>query len=201
MGLRFTGEPEDLTEQMVFEGLLEVRGGSVTGARKRSAWSSRGWDVTVTPDGPGEISIRLPVRACTEANAACIGGQPLEAEAAATVPGQAMTASFANAAEPHDGETSFELHLDFSHAPADGFSYVTVRDALLDVTGATLERVWRREAGKNRKWGLELTPSGEGDVTISVRRHHRLRGRACGLRQRRTKARRGRSDRARTEHQ
>ena len=122
VALRFGGVPEGLTQATVEGALLEVTGGRVTAARQTAEGANPAWEVTVAPDGPGEVTLRLPVRACTEANAVCIGGRALAEAVEAAVPGVPLTASFTQAPAAHDGSNGFDLHMEFSHEP-NGFSY------------------------------------------------------------------------------
>ena len=148
--------------------MLEVTGGSVTGARVTSESGNPAWEVTVSPDGLGEVIIEVPVRACTEANAVCIGGRSLSRAVETTVPGTPMTARFTQTPSAHDGSNGFELHMEFSHEP-ENFSYRTVQGALFDIEGGRIERVWRRERGKGRQWGIVVAPDGGGAVTLAAR--------------------------------
>jgi hypothetical protein len=174
--IRFSAEPRGLTAQTVANGVVEVTGGTVTGARRPAATGARrtdedeqpAWEVTVAPDGPGDIMLRLPARACDETHAVCIEGEPLDEAAQAMVPGTPLTAQFTQAPETHDGSNAFEVDMDFSHEPA-GFSYRTVRDALFDVEGGRIERAQRRERGRNRLWRIRVVPETSGDVTLAVR--------------------------------
>ena len=169
VALRFGGVPEGLTQATVEGALLEVTGGRVTAARQTAEGANPAWEVTVAPDGPGEVTLRLPVRACTEANAVCIGGRTLAEAVEAAVPGVPLTASFTQAPAAHDGSNGFDLHMEFSHEP-NSFSYRTVRDALFDVAGGRIGRVWRREPGKNRLWGITVVPQGpDAVVTLAAR--------------------------------
>ena len=169
VGLRFSGAPAGLNARRDAASVLEVTGGSVTGARETSKGANPGWEVTVAPDGMGDVTIRVPVRACSQANAVCIGRRALAEDAEATVPGPAMTASFTQAPTAHDGAGGFDLRLEFSHEPAAGFSYRTVQGALFDITGGAITRVWRHEGGKNRLWEITITPDGDGAVTLAAR--------------------------------
>ena len=170
LGLRFSGAPAGLNAKRDAASVLEVTGGSVTRARETSKGPNPGWEVTVAPDGPGDVTVRVPVRACRQANAVCIGGRALAEAAEAVVPGSAMTASFTRTPTAHGGGTGgFDLHLEFSHEPADGFSYRTVENGLFDVTAGAITRVWRREGGKNRLWGITITPDGDGAVSLAAR--------------------------------
>ncbi len=168
VGLRFSGEPAGLDAKRDAASVLEVTGGTVTGVRRTETGASPVWEVTVAPSGIGDVTVRLPARACGEAHAACIGGRALAEALEAAVPGLAMTAGFTQAPDAHDGSGAFELHLAFSHEPK-GFSYRTVRDALFDIEGGRIERVWRNPRGQNRQWGIEVVPAGDGAVTLTAR--------------------------------
>ena len=144
VGVQFSGQPDGLSATRDAASVLEVTGGSVTGARVASKSVDPAWEVTVVPDGLGEVTIEVPVRACTEANAVCIGGRSLSRAVETAVPGTPMTARFTQTPSAHDGSNSFELHMEFSHEP-ENFSYRTVQGALFDIEGGRIERVWRRE--------------------------------------------------------
>ena len=168
VGVQFSGEPAGLSATRDAASVLEVTGGSVTGARVTSQSANPAWEVTVAPDGLGEVTIEVPVRACTEANAVCIGGRSLSRAVDTTVPGSPMTARFTQTPSVHDGSNGFELHMEFSHEP-ENFSYRTVQGALFDIEGGRIERVWRRERGKGRQWGIVVAPDGGGAVTLATR--------------------------------
>ena len=165
VGVQFSGQPDGLSATRDAASVLEVTGGSVTGARVASKSADPAWEVTVVPDGLGEVTIEVPVRACTEANAVCIGGRSLSRAVETAVPGTPMTARFTQTPSAHDGSNSFELHMKFSHEP-ENFSYRTVQGALFDIEGGRIERVWRRERGKDRQWGIVVAPDGGGAVTL-----------------------------------
>ena len=168
VGVQFSGQPAGLSATRDAASVLEVTGGSVTGARVTSKSANLAWEVTVAPDGLGEVTIEVPVRACTEANAVCIGGRSLSRAVETTVPGTRMTARFTQTPSAHDGSNGFELHMEFSHEP-ENFSYRTVQGALFDIEGGRIERVWRRERGKGRQWGIVVAPDGGGAVTLAAR--------------------------------
>ena len=168
VGVQFSGQPDGLSATRDAASVLEVTGGSVTGARVASKSADPAWEVTVVPDGLGEVTIEVPVRACTEANAVCIGGRSLSRAVETAVPGTPMTARFTQTPSAHDGSNSFELHMEFSHEP-ENFSYRTVQGALFDIEGGRIERVWRRERGKDRQWGIVVAPDDGGAVTLVAR--------------------------------
>ena len=169
--LRFSEEPQGLSYSTVGGGLLNVTGATVNGARRLTAGSNRGWEVTVAPSQAGDITIRLPARACTETNAVCVGGRALATAVSATVPGVRVTvpftASFSGVPAEHDGSTAFEMRFHLSAEPA-SLGYRTVQSALFDVTGGRIEKASRLTAGKNSGWSLRVEPAGTGDVTVRV---------------------------------
>ena len=87
VGLRFSGAPAGLDPKRDAASVLEVTGGSVTGARQKTTGKNTDWEVTVAPVGRDEVTVRIPARACGETHAVCIGGQPLSKSLEATVPG------------------------------------------------------------------------------------------------------------------
>ena len=178
--LTFSKEPVGLSYQTVGGSLLDVTGGSVVEARRLTPGSNTDWRVTIRPSVQGDVTITLPVRACTETNAVCVDGEALASSASITVPGpetyteepepetlEPITASWVQPPEEHDGSTAFDLHLKFSHEPVD-FSYRSIAGGVVNVQGGTITRVWRWVEGRNSEWGVQVTPSGNGDVTASV---------------------------------
>ena len=258
--LHFSEEPPGLSYVTVEEGLLEVAGAEVTHARRLVAGSNLAWEVTVEPAALGEVTIRLPARECSDANAVCVDGERLAQEVSATVGAanspatgsptisgmaqvgetltagtadisdsdgtnnavfayqwladdaeisgttgstytltsselgkaikvkvtftddagneesltsegtaavqQPLTATASNAPQSHDGSESFACELRFSEEPADGFSYVTLRDHVFTVTGGTVVKASRLNAPSNIGWKITVTPTANGTVTI-----------------------------------
>ena len=167
--LQFSEAPAGLSYKTVAGGLLAVTGGTVEGAWRKTAHSNLAWVVTIRPAGPGDIAIRLPARACGEANAVCFDNRPLAEDATAEVPGVPFTASFAGAPAEHDGESAFTVNFHLSLAPATLSSYATVRDSLFDVAGGRIVKARRLTAGKNRDWELTVAPGGLADVTLRLK--------------------------------
>ena len=165
--LHFSEAPEGLSYTTVAGGLLDVTGATVNKARRLTAGSNLGWEVTMTPSQSGDITIRLPARACTDTNAVCVGGSPLGEAVSATVPRVPFTASFSGVPAEHDG-TAFDIRFHLSAEPA-GLSFRTVQNGLFDVTGGSIEKASRLNAGKNNGWTLRIDPSGFGDVTVRVK--------------------------------
>ena len=79
-----------------------------------------------------------------------------------------LTATVHDRPSSHDGSTAFTFELRFSEAPggASGFSYTTLQNHALTVTGGTLPKVRRLEAGKNVRWEITVQPSLNAAVTI-----------------------------------
>ena len=165
--LHFSAAPEGLSYTTVAGGLLDVTGATVNKARRLTAGSNLGWEVTVTPSQSGDIAIRLPARACTETNAVCVGGSPLASATTATVRGVPFTASFSGVPAEHDGAAAFDIRFHLSAEPAT-LSYRTVQNGLFNVTGGSIEKASRLAAGKNNGWSVRIDPTGLGDVTVRV---------------------------------
>ena len=166
VGLAFSTESSITSYVTVRDSLLEVAGGTVTRARRKTQGSNVAWILTVRPSGAGAVTLTLPVRACDEANAVCIGGEPLVRAATATVDGPPFTASFDGAPSEHDG-AAFTVNFRISAAPA-GLSYVTVRDSLFAVTGGRIASARRLTQGVDKDWKLTAVPDGYGPVTLAL---------------------------------
>ena len=168
LGVQFGGTPAGLSAKRDAGSIFDTTGGRVTGARVSSTGQRPVWEVMVDPDGPGDVTVRLPVRACGEAHAVCIGGRALAEALEATVPGPPMTAQFTQAPATHDGSSTFLLQFQFSHEPRE-FSYRTVQDGLFHVTGGRIEHVRRLVHGSNLGWEVRIVPQGDEAVTLTAR--------------------------------
>ena len=73
--LRLSGEPtSELSYTTVHLHALTVTGGTVSKARRLAAPSNARWEVTVTPDSSGDVTIVLPITSdCTAQGAICYG--------------------------------------------------------------------------------------------------------------------------------
>ena len=78
---------------------------------------------------------------------------------------RALTASFEEVPENHDGEP-FGFELRFSESPLLG--YLDLRDEALSITGGTVTRVRRLTAGSNAAWAVTVAPDGGGGVELSL---------------------------------
>ena len=103
VGLGFSSAPSGVSAKRDAASVLEVTGGSVTGARETTGGATPVWEVTVTPDGRDEVTVRLPVRACDEPHAVCLDGAPLFEAVEATVPGPLPTVSITAAPPVSEG--------------------------------------------------------------------------------------------------
>ena len=89
----------------------------------------------------------------------------------ATVASQesSFTATTHDVPESHDGATEFAFELRFNEEPGSGFSYAKLRnDNAFMVTGGSVSNVGRLEPGKNVRWKITVTPSGDAAVSVSL---------------------------------
>ena len=169
------------TDADVRDSAFEVTGGSVTGVGRVDGRSDL-WEITVTPDGIGNIRIALlAARACGTAGALCTGdGRALTTALLVVVPANpqqagALTAVFADMPAEHGGATGFTFTLRFSESFPIG--YVTMRDHAFTVTNARITKARRLDnphhenqgMQPNREWEITVAPdTGAGDVTITL---------------------------------
>ena len=76
-----------------------------------------------------------------------------------------FTATVHDKPSSHDGSTAFTFELRFSEN-IESFSYTTLQEPALTVTGGTLPKVRRLEPGKNVRWEITVQPSSNADVTV-----------------------------------
>ena len=76
-----------------------------------------------------------------------------------------LTASFANVAADHNGD-SFTFQLIFSENVEAG--YARIRNHAFTVDGATIDSASRTTQGSNQGWNVEVKPTGNGSVTITL---------------------------------
>ena len=165
----------------VRDSAFEVTGGSVTDVGRVGGRSDL-WEITVTPDGTGNIGIVLLAdRACGTAGALCTAdGRALTTALLVTVPASpqqagALTAVFADMPADHGGAAGFTFTLRFSESFPIG--YVTMRDHAFTVTNGRVTRARRLDnphhenqgMQPNREWEITVAPdTGAGDVTIAL---------------------------------
>ena len=78
-----------------------------------------------------------------------------------------MTATIHDVPSSHDGATAFTFELRFSEN-MESFSYTTLHEHALTVTGGSVSNVRRLEAGKNVRWEITVEPDSNADVTIAL---------------------------------
>ena len=164
----FNGEPQNLTPQDDASTAIKVTNGVLNQAQYINDDDRTAWKVNITPNGENDVIITMPFGSCADEGIVCIDGEPLETDISTTVKGP-LTGSFTSVPNAHNGSSPFAVHLDFDRAPAAGFSYKTVEDGLLTITGGSIERVWRRQGGNDQLWGIQVRPNSTGDVTMSLR--------------------------------
>ena len=165
--LTFSAEPSVTSYTTVRDRLIDVTGARITRAKRAVKDSNREWRLTVVPRNVEDVTLTLPVRPCTAANAACIGGQPLASAATATIEGPVFTAAFSNVPAEHDG-SAFTVDFDLSAEPRE-LSFRTVRDRLFAATGARIAKAKRRTAGNDTGWRLTVVPEGYGEARLALR--------------------------------
>ena len=163
--LSFSAKPRGLSYKTVRDSLLEVTGGTVTGALRVTDGSDREWNVTVEPSQAYAITLTLPPRACSETAAVCVGGRPLARAASATIPGEPLTATLTGPAE-HDGSESFEVRLTFSMEP--DVSYKTVRDTMFTEKGGAISGARRVKPPHDREFDIVVKPGGNAAVSLAL---------------------------------
>ena len=163
--LSFSAKPRGLSYKTVRDSLLEVTGGTVTGALRVTDGSDREWKVTVAPSQAYAITLTLPPRACSETAAVCVGGRPLARPASATIPGTPLTATLTGPAE-HDGSESFEVRLTFSMEPH--MSYKTVRDTMFTEKGGAITGARRVKPPHDKEFDIVVKPGGNAAVSFSL---------------------------------
>ena len=85
--------------------------------------------------------------------------------AVAAQPTSPLTASFANVPADHDG-SNFTFDLNFSENVNAG--YARIRDDAFTVSGGTIARASRKTQGSNQGWTVEVDPTGNGAVSITL---------------------------------
>ena len=148
---------------------LEVTNG--TAVRMSSLEDGTVHTVTIAPgsDATGQVTVTVPEGVATDT-----AGNANTASAAFSIAlPERFTARFEGLPETHDGRNAFSFELHFSE-DIEGLSFRTVRDALLDVSGAEVTKAKRLTSGSNQSWRLTVRPSSGGDIAVA------LPARACG---------------------
>ena len=153
------------------EDAFTVTGGRVTGGRRVDGRRDL-FEMTVRPDGDGDVTIALPAgRACGVSGAICTKSTPrrqLTNAPAATVAGPgatALTARFVDMPAEHDGQTAFTLRLAFSEAIR--MSGRRLRGDVVAVAGGRATKA-RRVNQRKDLWKLTVKPDSLADVTVTL---------------------------------
>ena len=76
-----------------------------------------------------------------------------------------LTATFHDTPDSHDGSAVFTFELRFSEN-IESLSYTTLHQHAFTVTGGSVSKARRLEAGKNVRWEITVQPSSNAAVTI-----------------------------------
>ena len=161
------------------EDAFEVTGGRVTRGKRVDGRKDL-FEITVEPDGAGDVAISLPAgRECSVSGAICTKGEnrrQLTNTPAATVAGPAaapLTASFVDVPAEHDGESAFRLRIAFSE-PLSRMSGRRLRSDVVAVSGGRATAAGRVDRRRDL-WKVTVEPDSLADVTVTLEA-----GAACG---------------------
>ena len=157
------------------EDAFTVTGGRVTRGKRVDDRRDL-FEMTVEPDGEGEVTIALPAgRECGISGAICTKGEnrrQLTNTPAATVAGPAMetaaaglTAQFARAPAAHDGKAAFTLRIAFSETIR--MSGRRLRGDVVSVAGGRATKA-RAVNGRKDRWDLTVKPDSLADVKVTL---------------------------------
>ena len=172
-------EPIAISYRSLREDAFEVTGGRVTRGKRVDGRKDL-FEITVEPDGGGEVAVSLPAeRECSVSGAICTWGPPrkqLTNTPTATVAGPAaapLTASFVDVPAEHDGETVFKLRIAFSE-PLSRMSGRRLRSDVVAVSGGRATSAGRVDRRRDL-WKVTVEPDSLADVTVTL-----AAGAACG---------------------
>ena len=157
------------------EDAFAVSGGRVTRGRRVDDRRDL-FEMTVEPDGDGEVTVTLPAgRECSVSGAICTKGEnrrQLTNAPAATVAGPAvetgpagLTARFVDMPSEHDGETAFKFRIAFSEEIR--MSGRRLRSDVVAVSGGRATKAGRVNRPKDL-WKLKVRPDSLADVTVTL---------------------------------
>ena len=164
------------------EDALAVTGGRVTGGKRVDGRRDL-FEMTVEPDGAGDVTIELPAgRECGVSGAICTKGEnrrQLTNSPSATVAGPpdeapaGLTATFEGLPAEHRGEGGFHFRVAFSEDI--GISFRALREDAFTVTGGRVTGGTRVD-GRRDLFRMTVRPDSGAGVTITL-----PAGRACGV--------------------
>ena len=157
------------------EDAFAVSGGRVTRGRRVDDRRDL-FEMTVEPDGDGEVTVTLPAgRECGVSGAICTKGEnrrQLTNAPTATVAGPAvetgpagLTARFVDMPSEHDGETAFKFRIAFSEEIR--MSGRRLRSEVVAVSGGRATKAGRANRRKDL-WKLKVRPDSLADVTVTL---------------------------------
>ena len=165
-------EPIAISFRSLREDAFQVAGGRVTRGKRVDRRKDL-FEITVEPDGDGEVAVSLPAgRECSVSGAICTWGPPrkqLTNTPTATVAGPAgapLTASFVDVPAEHDGESAFRLRIAFSE-PLSGMSGRRLRSDVVAVSGGRATAAGRVNRRRDL-WKLTVEPDSLADVTVTL---------------------------------
>ena len=172
-------EPIAISYRSLREDAFQVAGGRVTRGKRVDGRKDL-FEITVEPDGAGEVAVSLPAgRECSVSGAICTWGPPrkqLTNTPAATVSGPAaapLTASFVDVPAEHDGESAFKFRIAFSE-PLSRMSGRRLREDVVAVSGGRATAAGRVDRRRDL-WKVTVEPDSLADVTVTLEA-----GAACG---------------------
>ena len=168
-------EPIAISFRSLREDAFAVTGGRVTRGKRVDGRKDL-FEITVEPDGAGEVAISLPAgRECSVSGAICTWGPPrkqLTNTPTATVAGPAvetgpagLTARFVDMPAEHDGKTAFKLRIAFSEEIR--MSGRRLRSDVVAVSGGRATKAGRVNKRKDL-WKLKVRPDSLADVTVTL---------------------------------
>ena len=157
------------------EDAFQVAGGRVTRGRRVDDRRDL-FEMTVEPDGEGEVTVTLPAgRECAVSGAICTKGEnrrQLTNAPTATVAGPAvetgpagLTARFVDMPSEHDGESVFTLRIAFSE-PLSWMNGRRLREDVVAVAGGRATKAGRVNRRRDL-WELTVEPDSLADVTVT----------------------------------
>ena len=174
--LRLSENIDSLSYTTLQNHALTVTGGTLPNVRRLEAGKNVRWEITVQPSSNADVTIALPITTdCSVQGAICTSdGRKMSSRVELTISGPVadpppppLTATILDNPSSHDGSNPFTFELRFSEN-MESFSYSTLQDHALTVTGGTGLKVRRLEAGKNVRWEITVTPSSNADMTIAL---------------------------------
>ena len=176
-------EPIAISFRSLREDAFQVAGGRVTRGTRVDGRKDL-FEITVEPDGAGEVALSLPAgRECSVSGAICTWGpprKPLTNTPAATVAGPAdepagepLTASFVDVPAEHDGDSAFTFRMAFSERVG-WMNARRLREDVVAVAGGRATKAGRVNRRRDL-WKLTVEPDSLADVTVTLEA-----GAACG---------------------